>query len=138
MRLLDLVHRTPVPAPWTEGEKIPWNDPGFSPRMLLEHLSQAHDAASRRFERIDAHVTWIHNELLNGRCRKVLDLCCGPGLYTSRLARLGHECTGIDFAPASIAYARRTAHGEGIALAVRLPGDKLPFVQVAVQTALFH
>jgi SAM-dependent methyltransferase len=42
----------------------------------------------------------------------LLDLGCGPGLYSSRLARLGHVCTGIDFAPASIQYAREQA-GQG-------------------------
>jgi SAM-dependent methyltransferase len=114
MNLLDLVHRTPVPIPWAEGEKIPWDDPVFSARMLKEHLSQAHDAASRRFEMIDAHVAYIHAELLGRRPLKVLDLGCGPGLYTSRLARLGHTCVGIDFGPASVAYARRVAQEEGL------------------------
>ncbi len=48
MNLLDRVHRTPVPAPWAEGEKIPWDDPAFSARMLVEHLSQAHAALDER------------------------------------------------------------------------------------------
>ena len=45
--LTDLVHRAPIPLPWAEGDNIPWHDPEFSQRMLREHLSQAHDAASR-------------------------------------------------------------------------------------------
>jgi SAM-dependent methyltransferase len=80
--------------------------------MLHEHLSQQHDAASRRFPKISTHVAWMHRELLGERPSKILDLCCGPGLYTSRFARLGHECVGIDYAPASIAYAVRLAHEE--------------------------
>ena len=114
MDLLDLVNRVEVPAPWSEGEKIPWNDAEFSQRMLKEHLSQEHDAASRRSEKIDAHVEWIHRELLSGRPGRILDLCCGPGLYASRLAKLGHECVGIDFSPASIEYAANTAKREGL------------------------
>jgi SAM-dependent methyltransferase len=114
MNLLDLIHRTTPPLPWSEGDKIPWNDPDFSTRMLQEHLSQEHDAASRRFEKIDAHVDWIHRALLSGHPTPILDLGCGPGLYCSRLARLGHECVGIDFAPASIGYAMRTAQEEGL------------------------
>jgi len=47
------------PAPWSEGDNIPWNEPGFSQRMLKEHLSQAHDLANHRFETIDRHVAWI-------------------------------------------------------------------------------
>jgi SAM-dependent methyltransferase len=114
MNLSDLVNRTAIPKPWAEGEKIPWDDPAFSERMLREHLSQAHDAASRRFEKIDAHVAWIHRDLLEERPTRILDLGCGPGLYTSRLAQLGHECIGIDFSPASIAYARDVAAEEGL------------------------
>ena len=109
MNLLDIIRRESVPRPWAEGEKIPWNDPDFSRRMLDEHLSQEHDAASRRFEIIDKHVKWIHNQVLKRNPTRVLDLGCGPGLYTNRLARLGHRCVGIDFSPASIAYAREQA-----------------------------
>jgi SAM-dependent methyltransferase len=111
MRLTDIVERTPVAEPWAEGEKIPWHEAGFSQRMLAEHLSQAHDAASRRFEIVDRQVAWIHRAILGGRPARVLDLGCGPGLYASRLARLGCECVGIDFGPASIAYAREQAEG---------------------------
>ena len=50
MDILQIIQRIPNPRPWSEGEKIPWNEPGFSRRMLREHLSQEHDAASRRFE----------------------------------------------------------------------------------------
>ena len=57
--ILDIVHRTPKPAPWSEGDNIPWDDPGFSERMLAEHLSQQHDLASRRSETIDQHLDWI-------------------------------------------------------------------------------
>jgi len=114
MRLIDIVQRQAIPKPWAEGEKIPWNDPDFSQRMLREHLSQEHDAASRRFATIDRHVAWIHHEVLSGKPNRLLDLGCGPGLYTSRLARLGHECVGIDFSPASIAYAREQAQAENL------------------------
>jgi SAM-dependent methyltransferase len=109
MNLSDVIHRTPTPAPWAEGDKIPWNDPDFSRRMLREHLSQAHDAASRRSIIIDEHVEWIHRAVLNSRSSRVLDLGCGPGLYSSRLAQHDHTCVGIDFSPASIEYARNFA-----------------------------
>ena len=112
--LLDVVDRRSVPEPWQEGENIPWNEPGFSQRMLNEHLSQEHDAASRRLSKIEEQVNWIHSELLSSRPTRVLDLCCGPGLYTSRLAALGHECVGIDFSPAAIAYAEEQASAKGL------------------------
>jgi len=114
LKLLDVVHRHGDPKPWAEGEKIPWNDPDFSRRMLNEHLSQEHDAASRRFETIDNHVKWIHGQVLKANPTRVLDLGCGPGLYTNRLAKLGHHCVGIDFSPASIACAREQAEEAGL------------------------
>jgi SAM-dependent methyltransferase len=114
MNLLDLLNRPIPPEPWSEGDNIPWSDPGFSERMLKEHLSQDHDAASRRGAIIDQHVAWIHSDVLSGTPAKVLDLGCGPGLYTSRLARLGHECVGIDYSPASIAHAAEEARREDL------------------------
>lgn len=114
MNLLDVVRRRSVPKPWAEGEKIPWDEPGFSRRMLNLHLSQDHDAASRRFEVIDRHVRWIHTQVLERKPARILDLGCGPGLYASRLAMLGHRCVGIDFSPASITYARERAVEEDL------------------------
>jgi SAM-dependent methyltransferase len=115
LKLMDVVRRQRMPRPWAEGEKIPWDDPDFSRRMLDEHLSQEHDAASRRFAIIDEHVQWIHHQVLTGNPTRILDLGCGPGLYTHRLARLGHRCVGIDFSPASVAYAREQAEEAGLA-----------------------
>jgi 2-polyprenyl-3-methyl-5-hydroxy-6-metoxy-1,4-benzoquinol methylase len=112
MRLANLWQRAIPPEPWQEGDTIPWNDPAFSARMLDEHLSQAHDAASRRGITIDRQVAWIQRTLLRGSPTAILDLACGPGLYTSRPARLGHTCVGIDFSPAAIAHARATADAQ--------------------------
>jgi ubiquinone/menaquinone biosynthesis C-methylase UbiE len=114
MKLIDLVERSLLPQPWGEADNIPWNDPAFSERMLAEHLTQDHDAASRRFEIIDQQVTWIHNDLLSHCPCKILDLGCGPGLYANRLSRLGHSVTGIDFSPASLRYARQQAEKAGL------------------------
>ena len=122
MTLADLVDLPRPPVPWQEGDNIPWDDPAFSKRMLCEHLSQDHDAASRRKEIVDAHVAWIHTHVLRERSTRILDLGCGPGLYTSRLAKLGHTCVGVDFAPAAVAHAREEAEAESLPCEYRL-GD---------------
>lgn len=119
MNLLQLVERSRAPIPWDEGDNIPWNEPGFSQRMLQEHLSQTHDAASRRSAIIDNQVDWIHRQVLRSRRSQILDLGCGPGLYTSRFAKLGHTVRGIDFGPASIAYAQEHFDGEYVLSDVR-------------------
>ena len=111
MNLIDIVKRKTLPEPWSEGEKIPWNEPEFSKRMLKYHLDQDHDLASRRFSIIDKHIKFLDD--LAGRPSKVLDLGCGPGFYTSRLTSLGYKCKGIDFSPASIEYAKEQASKAG-------------------------
>ncbi len=111
MDLLDLVQRSIPPEGAESGTKIPWHEPEFSERMLAEHLTQRHDRASRRQVVVEQHVAWL-DRLLEGRPSKVLDICCGPGLYTAGLARRGHSCTGIDFSPASIRHARECAESE--------------------------
>lgn len=116
MNLSELILRG-APRPWQEGDNIPWNDPDFSQRMLKEHLTQDHDAASRRFETIDRHVQFIRQRVFGaqeGKPLRVLDLGCGPGLYSHRLAQFGYTVHGIDFSPASIAYARQVAESSGL------------------------
>jgi SAM-dependent methyltransferase len=100
-----------APQPWVEGRTIPWEEPGFSRRMLVQHLSQATDGASRRAETIDKHIEFIKRVGLQKPASRVLDLGCGPGLYTQRLAEQGHDCLGIDLGPASIEYAVTQAAG---------------------------
>ena len=108
MNLFDIVRRQFPPIPWADGEKIPWNDPGFSERMLVRHLSQDHDWASRRFQVIEAQMDFLES-ILPCRPARIMDLACGPGLYTHSLRLRGHTCTGVDFAPASIAHATQRA-----------------------------
>jgi SAM-dependent methyltransferase len=120
MHLADLVRRQQPPEPWAEGDNIPWDDPAFSARMLAEHLSQEHDAASRRAATIDRQVAWINETVLRGRPAVILDLGCGPGLYSGRLAARGHTCVGIDYSPAAIAYAQAEATARGLACRYQL------------------
>lgn len=120
MTILELIDRATPPEAWTEGENIPWSDPAFSRRMLRFHLDQTHNLASRSFEIIDRQVGWIHSSVLDNRPTRILELACGPGLYLERLARRGHECHGIDYAPAAVAFAREVAQREAIRCVYRL------------------
>lgn len=108
MTMLHIASRPIPPTNWTTWTTIPWNQPGFSARMLENHLSQEHDWASRTSGIIDAQVAHIHSLLSQkpSESANILDLGCGPGLYTEKLSRLGQHCTGVDFSPASIQYAQ--------------------------------
>ena len=109
MNLNDIIQRNMDLQPWAEGERIPWDDPAFSQRILKEHLTQDHDAASRRKVKIKKHVDWIHRHVLGAKPTNILDLGCGPGLYAAPFTKLGHTYTGIDFSPACIDYAIKNA-----------------------------
>lgn len=84
-------------------EKL-WNDPHISKGMLAAHLNPNIDAASRKPESIERSVEWICSLLPLGA--RLLDIGCGPGLYTKRLSERGLCVTGLDFSERSIAYAK--------------------------------
>lgn len=86
-----------------------WDDEYISKKMLEAHLDPKCDAASRKQSTIDASVEWLSDEVFAGHPLTILDLGCGPGLYTSRLSKLGHSVTGIDFSKRSIEYAKKEA-----------------------------
>ena len=90
----------------TKAKPVPWEDDDFSRRSLELHLDQNHDVNSRRDFIIEQQVAWIHENILNQKQSKILDLACGPGLYTEKFASLGHHCTGFDISPAVIEYAQ--------------------------------
>ena len=137
MQLTDLIERG-APQPWVEGDNIPWNDPAFSRRMLKEHLTQDHDAATRRLVTVDRHVKFINEQVLTRPAARILDLGCGPGLYSHRLARLGHSVRGIDFSPASVEYARHVAESEGLDCAYTLNDVRAePFGQQEYDLVMF-
>ena len=109
MNLSDILDRNMDLLPWVEGERIPWDDPTFSERILKEHLTQENDAASRPVVKIKKQVEWIHRHVLAEKPSRILDLGCGPGLYAAPFMKLGHTYTGIDFSPACINYAIKNA-----------------------------
>ncbi|MES9853939.1 MAG: class I SAM-dependent methyltransferase [Candidatus Thiodiazotropha sp. L084R] len=86
-----------------------WTSPYLSQQMLDFHLSQESDLASLRFKQVDRVVEWIDSQLtLSGK--RLCDLGCGPGLYTTRFAALGANVTGVDFSKYSLDYARANSN----------------------------
>lgn len=92
-----------------------WTDPHVARSMLAFHLDESNDMASRSGATIDGFVGWLDARLgLSGK--RVLDLGCGPGLYTSRMARRGAQVTGLDFSAVSLSHARTAAAAAGEAI----------------------
>jgi SAM-dependent methyltransferase len=97
------------PEPFAPGEALFWDDPHISAQMLESHLDPNIDGASRRPETIDRSVQWMIETLGLKPGDAILDLGCGPGLYTSRFARAGLCVTGVDYSHRSIEYASNYA-----------------------------
>lgn len=91
----DLWQRSPAPF---------WDDGHISKGMLEAHLNPELDAASRPHATIDRSVKWLTSMIPAGG--EILDLGCGPGLYTKRLSAAGYRVTGVDFSKRSIDYAK--------------------------------
>lgn len=91
-----------------------WTDEHVSEGMLAFHLSQDTDAASRNRKTILKTVEWIDSFLpKNG---SIIDLGCGPGLYTEEFALKGYTVTGMDISPRSIEYAKKSAADKKLAI----------------------
>jgi len=114
-----LIRLQQKPEPFTAGEELFWNDPYISEQMLATHLNPNTDLASRKQETIGQIVNWLikHLDLKIGDA--VLDMGCGPGLYTSRLAQQGLQVTGVDYSQRSIHYATQSALEQGLEITYR-------------------
>ncbi|MCC8173355.1 MAG: class I SAM-dependent methyltransferase [Odoribacter sp.] len=93
------------PTLYQKTESNIWTDSYIQKQMLKEHLNFSSDGASRRLESIQKITDFIVKNTLPQTT--LLDLGCGPGLYTSFFKDKGYEVTGIDFNKASIEYARQ-------------------------------
>lgn len=94
------------PAPFTPGEPLFWDDPHISKLLLEAHLNPDTEAASRSPAVIEAIVNWLLSCLALEPGSAWLDIGCGPGLYTSKLAQCGMAVTGVDYSRRSIGYAQ--------------------------------
>lgn len=113
--LWKIYHRPGRPTPWLDSGNLPWNEPAFSERMLREHLEDNHGAASRVSAERALIIDWLWSTLGLQPGHHLFDVTCGPGLYAVEFARRGCQVTGLDFSPASIAYAKDLALSQGLA-----------------------
>jgi len=93
-----------------------WADEHTSKQMLSFHLNGEIDVSSRNAAFIDKSVEWISSQFNVGAGKKIADFGCGPGLYTTRLAKKQAEVTGIDFSKRSIQYAQEVATRERLSI----------------------
>ncbi len=65
-------------------------------------------------ERTDAEVSALVSLLGLEQPKKIMDLACGFGRHTNRLAALGHSMTGVDITPGFLDIARKDAERQNL------------------------
>lgn len=106
MNISDIIKASQRPEIYAQGTAVMWTDEYISQQLLSVHLNPDVDLASRKPATINKTIDWILDKCPKQKMN-ILDLGCGPGLYTERLAMKGHNVTGMDFSKSSIEYARK-------------------------------
>lgn len=113
MKINEITEYTQKPKLYEPGNAIMWTDPHISKQLLEVHLSDQTDLASRKPETIRKTIDWILSQSDKEKLN-ILDLGCGPGLYSEILAQKGHQVTGVDFSKNSIIHAIKEAHKKNL------------------------
>lgn len=112
---LERINERPEPFEFYTATDL-WTDEHTSAQMLSFHLNETIDVSSRKEEFINRSVEWIASRFDIDRESTIVDFGCGPGLYTTRLAKHGANVTGIDFSGRSIEYAKEVAAREQLSI----------------------
>lgn len=113
MKIQKIIEQSSRPQLHEKGTAIMWTDPHISKYLLETHLNPEIDLASRKPETINKTVDWILSQC-KGQSLNILDLGCGPGLYSEIYASRGHSVTGLDFSSNSIEYAQNQASSKNL------------------------
>ncbi len=109
MKISEIISKSEKPELYEKGSAFMWTDRHISKQLLNVHLNPDIDLASRKKSTIEKTANWILERQKKKGKLNILDLGCGPGLYTEIFADKGHDVTGIDISINSIEYAKRSA-----------------------------
>ncbi len=91
-----------------------WSNSYVREQLLKAHLNPDSDAASRKPKTIKATVDWVlKNQSGTG---SIIDLGCGPGLYTQEFAARGWATVGVDINESAINHAIESGKLQGLAV----------------------
>jgi SAM-dependent methyltransferase len=100
------------PEEFSPRDTLPWE-------MLAERFPHYQTEAGflglRSLAQVEADVDWLAKHLAPAPGAAILDIGCGPGLYSNRLAAHGYQVTGIDIAQAFLDHAQAEAQAQGVA-----------------------
>lgn len=102
------------PKLYEKGTAELWTDEHIAKGMLQAHLCPDEDGATRKYSTVRATVDWIGSIAPAKKYPNLLDLGCGPGIYTERFCRAGYTVSGMDFSKRSIEYAQSSAQKKNL------------------------
>lgn len=114
----DIIDFSKKPNIYKPGTAVMWTDPYISKKLLDVHLNPDLDLASRKKKTIESTVEWIVKKAAKSNLN-ILDLGCGPGLYSQLLVQKGHQVNGVDFSKNSINYATKKAKEKNLEIEYR-------------------
>ncbi|GIK39238.1 MAG: hypothetical protein BroJett011_30710 [Chloroflexota bacterium] len=104
------------PEEFTPRDTLPW---AAQAEQLLRCRSAAGFWPFSPARVIEPRVDWLAEDLRLPSGAAILDIGCGPGLYSNRLAARGFRLTGIDIAQPFLDYAQGEADRQGLACVYR-------------------
>ncbi len=105
-----------TPEAFTPRDTLPWERLA---EQLLRCQTEEGFMGLRPYREIEAHVAWLVEHMSLPPGAAILDIGCGPGLYSNRLAAHGYRVTGIDIAQPLLDYAQAEAQAQGVACTYR-------------------
>jgi SAM-dependent methyltransferase len=118
LNIKNIIDLSVTPSLYQKGTAVMWTDPYISKQLLDVHLNPNLDLASRKMKTIEMTVEWILDKVDKDNLN-ILDLGCGPGLYSQLLAKKGHHVTAVDFSENSINHAKETANKKDLRVEYR-------------------
>ncbi len=115
MNMNALIKIAEKPELYAKGTDFMWTDSHISKQLLQVHLNEDIDLASRKKSSILQTTAWLLSQTGKEQLN-ILDLGCGPGLYTTLFAEQNHNVTGIDISEESIRHARTSAEEKNLSI----------------------
>jgi len=114
MEISKIISQFEKPELYAKGTSFMWTDEHISKQLLDTHLNPDVDLASRKKTTIEKTASWILDTQKEKGKLNILDLGCGPGLYSEIFAEKEHKVTGIDISKNSIEYAIKSAKDKNL------------------------